>query len=504
MLSLLVPFGCALVLAYVLTPLVIRAAHRAGILDVPNDQRRAHSIPIPRLGGIAVVVAIGLTWLGISIELGAPWNPLGPQYGPAVQGILLGSGMIFVAGLFDDVRGLSPRLKLTFQTFAATVVVGYGLTPSAVAIVPNSAVWHVGEAVMTGVLILWIVGITNAFNLIDGLDGLASGFAVVAAGVTLCSALTIKAGISPTLPSIIAGALVGFLRYNWNPARIFLGDAGSMTLGFIFATLTVIASTDATGITYPIISILALAFPIIDTLIAIARRWVRGLPLSMADGRHIHHQLRGIGLSVTQTTTVLISFFTFIAAIGLTIIFSPPRHTMYMLALSTILLIVIIVYGIRLLRYYEFAEVGATVQSTLRQTRHVVRISIATNEAADRILRAATLSEIREILGDLAVQVGLVDIELLEPGDKKRATPPHQQIAHVTALPMRLDYCLALGQSNSHHIIIRLWDRPDAKKRTYTMERVATGIGKATEAWYATNVDWEGAIIHSAANTSSH
>lgn len=484
LLSLLVPFGAALFLAYGLTPLVIRGAHRAGVLDVPTDERRAHSVPIPRLGGIAVTIAIGLTWLGMSVQLGSPWNPLAPNYGTAFLGITLGAGIVFVAGLFDDVRGLAPRLKLTVQICAALVVVAYGLAPSAVAFIPNTASWHAGEVIGAGVLVFWIVGVTNAFNLIDGLDGLASSFALVAAGVMVCSSMVLQAGLSPILPTTLAGALLGFLRYNWSPARIFLGDAGSMTLGFLFAVLTVISATDATGVTYPIIPLFALAFPITDTLVAMARRWIRGVPFSVADGRHIHHQLRSLGIGTAQTVKLLLGLFSSLAATGLVVVFAPPRFTFAILVGGALIPVVMVLYGLRWLRYDEFSEFGASMVSAWRHALRVVQIKIDANEAAKRIERASSLNEIKEILGALASQVGLVDIELIGPGQREKSTPPSQQIAPLNALPLRLDYTFAVHHSPTHRITIRLWGRPHHSSEPHKMERVVARIGSAIETWY--------------------
>lgn len=198
MTSLLLPFTLALFLAYILTPLVIRGAHKTGLLDVPTDERRAHTVPIPRLGGVAVWVSISVTWLGVAIADGTPWNPFSANYGNLIAGLGVGAALIFVAGLFDDVRGLAPRVKLIIQIVSALSIVSYGFTPTAIAITPNGTVWHAGEAIGAAVFVLWIVGVSNAFNLIDGLDGLASSFALIAAAVVMFSALAIHAGVSPS------------------------------------------------------------------------------------------------------------------------------------------------------------------------------------------------------------------------------------------------------------------------------------------------------------------
>ena len=484
MLSLLVWFCAALFLAYGLTPLVIRGAHRAGILDVPTDDRRAHSVPIPRLGGIAVLAAISVTWLGISIVAGAPWSPFASQHGNLLGGLAIGTALVFAAGLFDDVRGLSPRFKLFVQFAAALVVASYGLRPSSIGIAPNNMVWNAGEVLGTSVLMLWIVGVTNAFNLIDGLDGLASGFAVVAAITVMYSSILIGAGLSPIMPAILAGAVLGFLRYNWNPARIFLGDAGSMSIGFIFAVLAVVAATDKNGITYPIISLLALAFPITDTLVAIARRWMRGVSFSQADGRHIHHQLRGFGFTVSGTVKILLATFSFVAGVGLILVFAPPRPTLALLLIGFSIPFATVIFGLRWLQYNEFAEFGSSFRSLIRHARQVVRIKIYANEAKLRIEQARSLSEITDILDTLAIQVGLLDIQLIQPNQKERLTPPSQQIAPLHALPMHLDYSFALNDSTMARVVVRLWDRPDPANKPHTMERVITRIGKALNLWY--------------------
>jgi UDP-GlcNAc:undecaprenyl-phosphate GlcNAc-1-phosphate transferase len=393
--------------------------------------------------------------------------------------------LIFLAGLIDDIRGLSPRLKLIIQITAALVVVAYGLAPSAVAFVPESGVWNAGPTIGIGMLVFWIVGITNAFNLIDGLDGLASSFAIIAASVSLGSVFIIQANLPPAIPTVLVGATIGFLRYNWSPARVFLGDTGSMTLGFILSILTVISATDASGVTYPIIPLFALAFPITDTLVAMARRWVRGVSFSVADRRHIHHQLRALGLSVPQTVKILVVAFSGIAALGLITVFAPRRFTLAMIVGGVSLPAAAILYGLRWLQYEEFVEFGSSVQSALRHARHIVRTKIIANEAAMQIGRAGSVEEIREILDTLATRVGLLDIELIEPGQRERATPPSQQIAPLDALPMRLDYTFAASQSLTTLVIIRLWSGAPSHSAPHVMERTVMRIGKAIETWYA-------------------
>jgi UDP-GlcNAc:undecaprenyl-phosphate/decaprenyl-phosphate GlcNAc-1-phosphate transferase len=486
-LSSLLSFGAALVLVYLLTPLVIRGAHQAGVLDVPIDQRRAHKIPTPRLGGVAVFVAISLTWIGISVAQGSPWNPFGEPYGDLIIGFGIGAGAIFLSGLVDDIRGLTPHLKLSVQIGATLAAVAYGLTPSAVAFVPGGSVWHAGEIAGTCIFVLWTVGTTNAFNLIDGLDGLASAFALIALGVILASIAILQTRVSMTFPVIFAGALFGFLRYNWNPARIFLGDAGSMTLGFTLAVVSVLVATDANGVTYPIIPLLALAFPITDTLIAIGRRWVRGISFSVADDRHIHHQLRASGLTVVQTVRALVLIFSLIAVLGMTVIFAPPRFTVAVLLGGVPVAVAAVLYGVRLLQYDEFVELANSAISVFRSARQIVQIKIHANEAVSRVQKATSIEEVREILNWLAEQTGLLDIELIEPGQKESLTPPSQQIARANALPMRLDYSFAWSDETlKERVILRVWRSMDLEA-SHVMERVIVRLGPAVTLWFSTH-----------------
>ncbi|MEN9790637.1 MAG: hypothetical protein RLZZ63_295 [Gemmatimonadota bacterium] len=484
MLSFLVPFSLAFVLAFVLTPLVIRGAHRAGVLDVPSDARRAHTVPVPRLGGIAVVLAITLLWLGVSIFVGGLWNPFGPQRADLLIGTSLGVGLVFAAGVVDDIHGLSPRTKLMIQIAAALAVVFSGLTPSAIGLVPHGGTWHTGSLIGTGVLVVWIVGVTNAFNLIDGLDGLAGSFALIASGVVLASSAAVDSGLSPVAPTVVGGAVLGFLRFNWNPARVFLGDAGAMTLGFIFAVLSVIGATDANGVTYPILPLIALGYPLTDTLVAILRRWIRGEPLSLGDSRHIHHLLRDLGLSVPQVVTVLTALFTAIAVTSVTLVVVAPQLTDRMIIIGMLLPIIIILWGLRWLQYEEFSELNAAVRSAIRHAGQVVRLKLHLNDAARRIARAETRDEIKHILDALARQIGILDIEIVEPGDRDKATPPSQQITRLDALPVRLDYTFTVDGSAAKRTIVRFWDRPNPRTRPLAIERTAIRIGAAVESWF--------------------
>ena len=274
-------------LSLLLTPLIIRAASALRLYDSPDGVRRLHDSPVPRLGGVAVYLSAA-AMAGVVIYLGANvfWPGIGitAQQWRTLTGVIIGSGLLFVVGLLDDVRGLPPSVKFAAQLVAASVAWYYGVRLFGVTL-------GYGVGVQVGILsapltVLWIVGVTNAFNFIDGLNGLAGGLAVVACATMVAVGLSLG-NIAVIVPAVaLAGALVGFLRYNFPAARIFLGDAGSMSIGFLLAVLLKEASEVRGPSVLVAVPILALCVPLLDVSLAILRRWLRGVPLTGADARH--------------------------------------------------------------------------------------------------------------------------------------------------------------------------------------------------------------------------
>lgn len=454
------------------------------ILDIPTDDRRVHTVPIPRLGGMAILAATVLVWVGKSIIDGALWEPFGQLPGDLTLGVAIGAGVVFAAGLMDDVRGLSPRVKLIAQIAAACFVVAYGLTPSAVAVTSGGTSWTVDPILATCVVVFWIVGITNAVNLIDGLDGLAGTFVLLAVILIIGTGLSLRSAIDPTGLLVIGGAVLGFLRYNWTPARIFMGDAGSMTLGFLLAVLSIVAATDAERVTHPAIPVLILSFPIADTGLAIARRWIRGIPFSVADDRHLHHQLRRIGFSVREVVGTLVAIFLSITVVGLLVVFAPPTLALAASIGGIIGLLVIFVYGVRWLEYEEFTEFGESLVSSVRHGRKLLQLTLRTNEAVTAIGRAPSEAALTEILDQLADAVGLVDIEIIKPGQRESTTPPSQQIIRLDAIPIRLDYAFTVPGVHGKQFLVRAWCVPTTADGPFVMERTLSRVAPAIARWH--------------------
>jgi UDP-GlcNAc:undecaprenyl-phosphate GlcNAc-1-phosphate transferase len=311
MLKYLVLLLTSFCLSLVLTPLVRLLALRIGAVDRPGA-RKIQTKPIPRLGGVGVAMAAGLTVLlahalegvddlFIPVDLAA-WTPM-----------LLGGLIVFVGGVWDDIRPLSAGMKFLFQGVAAAIAIGLGVRIEELFFF-GTGIWDLGVLAIP-LTFLWIVGITNAFNLVDGLDGLAAGLASIAAGT--CAAIFLLRGDAQDamLLVILVGALAGFLRYNFNPARIFLGDSGSLVVGYVLAVTAITGSQKGATAMAVIVPLLVFGLPILDTLLSMARRFVGGLkmiepykaPLKQrvlaakrmfeADQGHIHHRLIALGFS---------------------------------------------------------------------------------------------------------------------------------------------------------------------------------------------------------------
>lgn len=285
-------FAAALVAGLAITPIVRRLAHRLDLLDLPGEHRKVHQFPVPRLGGVAMVIAFGVG-LGLATLAAGDLNAGGlrPNRAPA---ILAGVTLLLVLGVVDDTRGMRALIKLTVQVAAALLAFGLGLSLERL-----HFPWGVVELgpLALPLTVAWIVGVINAVNLIDGLDGLASGVVLTVLGAF--AVLAALDGVDPTLYIIAAtiGAAAGFLAYNLHPATIIMGDTGSMFLGFVVAAVGISLAQDGVNPVPPWVPVIALGVPILDTIWAIVRRTARGAAFYVADRGHIHHQLLRLGVS---------------------------------------------------------------------------------------------------------------------------------------------------------------------------------------------------------------
>lgn len=308
---LLMAGAIGLVVAYLLTPAIQRMATHFRVLDLPGS-RRIHLRPVPRLGGIAVYaafVAAVVFPIDQPIRIAVHTQhlvltvPSLSGIDRPVLGMLLGATLIALFGILDDVRGAPPLVKLFGQVASAVVVLPFGIGMD-VLTNPLGGMFFVGPlgALLT---VLWIVALCNVMNLIDGVDGLAAGIATIAGG-TVCVAAFQRGDVDTgLLAAALMGATLGFLPYNFNPARIFLGDTGSMLLGYILATMSVLGTYKSYTALSLLVPLVALGVPVADTAFAIVRRWRTRRPIFQADAEHLHHHLLRRGLSQRQTAALL-------------------------------------------------------------------------------------------------------------------------------------------------------------------------------------------------------
>ncbi|MCL5982285.1 MAG: undecaprenyl/decaprenyl-phosphate alpha-N-acetylglucosaminyl 1-phosphate transferase [Firmicutes bacterium] len=292
-------FMVAVTVSMLVTPWAGRLAFRVGAVDRPNN-RKIHQRVMPRLGGLAVFAGFAAASALLPAE-------------PRLTGLLLGGAVILLLGLLDDTRGLSPKVKLLGQSLAAAIVVAFGIRIDFINN-PFNGYFYLG-AFSIPFTIFWIVAITNAINLIDGLDGLASGVSAI----VLLTFAVIAHQIGQTTVSLLAlalaAAVLGFLRYNFYPAKIFLGDCGSMFLGFMVAVLAVFGLLKGLTVVTFVAPVIVLGVPVFDTCFAIMRRFYEHRPIFQADKGHLHHRLLSQGYSHRQAV-LFIYFLSLIFSAG--------------------------------------------------------------------------------------------------------------------------------------------------------------------------------------------
>ncbi|MDD5072266.1 MAG: MraY family glycosyltransferase [Candidatus Omnitrophica bacterium] len=270
--------------AIVFTPIVRRLALALGVVDKPGG-RKVHRQNMPTLGGIAIAAAF---FAGITVAFRAVPGAMG-TFSLKFAGLCVGSAIILLLGVIDDIVPLKAKLKLVFQVIAASILIGCGFTVEEVTI-PFYGKFSLG---ISGAVfsMLWIVGIVNAINLLDGLDGLAAGVSAIASFFIFLSAVEQHDYVVAFLAFALTGACAGFLPFNFYPARIFMGNPGSMFLGFILAAISIVSFQKSSTVITLFIPVIALGVPIIDTLLAIVRRLAKKKHIFQADKEHIHHKL---------------------------------------------------------------------------------------------------------------------------------------------------------------------------------------------------------------------
>jgi UDP-GlcNAc:undecaprenyl-phosphate GlcNAc-1-phosphate transferase len=472
-------FSTALLLGVAAVPFVRRLAHRVGAIDQPGD-RRVHRRATPRLGGIAVVgsalIALALSALLLAL-VAAPGRPFGDAvFGAMPVGFLvLLIGLALVGGI-DDVRQLSARRKLLGTVVVAIIAWVGGLRLEA-AEVPGLGLVSLGTASLP-LTVLWITAVTHALNLVDGIDGLAGTVALVALAGAAASFGLQGAWAPLTFAAAIGGALVAFLRANWYPASVFLGDAGALALGGVLAGLAVM-HPDADGIRFhlAVSDLLLLAYPIADTGIACLRRFLRGVPISSADSNHLHHRLLASGVAQPFPTILIGLWASGMAAVGLAV-----RHADQPAAEWVLLIGATVVGGLLLrtlgrLRYVEFDALLGGVQRVARFAVANTRERIHLREAAGRFQQANSLEAAGAVLSEAARQVQLVHAELTRSSARRQ--PP----VGTSAALWQLDWpLLVVEEPPDDPLLLRIYGELDGS-RPQSASRFAEEFSDTIERW---------------------
>jgi UDP-GlcNAc:undecaprenyl-phosphate GlcNAc-1-phosphate transferase len=470
--------------------MVIRAAGALKLYDSPDGDRRMHALPVPRLGGVAVFLGAAAVACLLFIRTSPRFTTPGPQGDAQLRllaGAFIGSGMLFLTGLVDDIRGLSPGVKFLAQILAAFVAVAFGVRLDSIALGYGLGIplgW-----VGVPIVMLWIVGVTNVFNFIDGLNGLAGGIAVVACATIIIAATTLG-NLFVLLPVVaLMGALLGFLRYNFPKAQIFLGDSGSLSVGFLLATLSIPASINASGSTLLIIPLVALSVPLLDGALAIIRRWLRHVPVSGADARHIHHRLLALGLTPQRTAVVLWTLAAGLAGFGLLIALTAPFVATSIAIFGLVGVAVMLIYGTNLLSYHELMVAGEVLLSAPSRARRVISDQIMAMDVTTQIHSAESMHDLSEILAGAAAQFGFLGIEL--SGDALSTTRIAEHILTAN-WSWKLDYPIRVTNERSGEShVLSIWCSSDLSTRPYGAERVARILGPALQSWFESRMALE-------------
>jgi UDP-GlcNAc:undecaprenyl-phosphate GlcNAc-1-phosphate transferase len=384
-------FILSLFSAFILTRYVRDFATARGWVAVPTQERHLHSSPLPRLGGVAIFISFFLS-MAVAVVLAMNNSRLHSTLSlKTLVTILVPACLIFLLGVYDDIHGAGPYFKFVVQGLAATMLFAGGLRIVNIPVLfgDHRLPWFVGLAFT----IVWVLAITNAFNLIDGLDGLAAGSALFSTLVAFVVALLNGPSLVTVMTIALAGAILGFLRFNFNPATIFLGDSGSLFIGFLLSALALQGAQKAPTIVAVAIPVVSFGLPILETSLSIIRRLISGRPIFTADREHIHHKLLQHGMTHRQVVILLYGVSAIFALLSLFLLW--PTGSSLGLVLAVVGIGIWI--GVQHLGYLEFGELARVAQRTLDQ-RQIVINNLAIRRATEELKVAHDYNQVRRVL----------------------------------------------------------------------------------------------------------
>jgi UDP-GlcNAc:undecaprenyl-phosphate GlcNAc-1-phosphate transferase len=423
--SLVSIFAVAMMGCVFATPLVTKFAHWAGAIDRPDKFRRVHKNATPRLGGLGLALGVAAGAV-LVVARGAAEVGGDLIWRARALSVLAASLLVLVIGFVDDTRGIRPRVKLLGQAAAVLVLFAGGISIQSIDVLrltidlthPSVSLEGLGIPAAIAlpslaVTLFWFLGCMNIWNLIDGMDGLASGVGLLVSGTLALVAIHNQNLGVAVMATALAGSLAGFLLYNWHPACIFLGDSGSLLIGLLIGVIGVQGSMKGPSAISLLFPILAMGLPISDTLLAIFRRWVRNLPLSAADRRHVHHLLIGLGLNPWQAALLLYCFSGFLCGAVLLGVALRNEKLALAMGLSGCLAFVLIVTS----RMNELAELRGDFLARLARGRQERFAAKTAWEAIQRIELCTHPLEVYAILHDTARLLACESVELTSAGE---------------------------------------------------------------------------------------
>lgn len=388
LLHFIVPFLLSVAISALLTRSVRNLAVRRGWTDPADSMRHLHSKPVPRLGGVAVFLAV--TGVATAVWVQRWLSVSGVASYRTALAILFPALLIFLLGLYDDFRKVSPAIKFSVQIAAACLLYAEGIGIRHFTFLPGAD--GLNRIAALPLTIVWVVLITNAFNLIDGLDGLAAGAALFSTVVLVATSLVGGNYVVAFLAIALAGAIAGFMRFNIHPATIFLGDCGSLFIGFMLSALALAAAQKASTMVAVAIPVVCFGLPILDVAIALLRRFLNRKPLFKGDAEHIHHRLLKRGFSQRHAVLILYGVCAFFGLLSLAML-----HGEASTALVLVVLAMGVCVGIPQLRYPEFQEVGRVLERTANQ-RRIIENNLCLRHAEESLRSADTASDLFRIL----------------------------------------------------------------------------------------------------------
>lgn len=332
----------AIIISLICTPVVKKIAVRINAIDIPKDNRRVHKKPIPLLGGVAIYISF---IIGVFIKSG--------DITSEELAIILGATIILFGGILDDLKDIRPIQKLLIQLVASLCLVLMGVKVQLITNPFSDTIPFLNIGLFSvPITIVWVIGVTNAINLIDGLDGLAAGISLISTLTIFFIAILMERNTTAFLTAILSGAILGFLPYNFNPATIFMGDTGAQLLGFLLAAISIKGAIKSAATFTIVVPILILGLPIFDTLFAMIRRKINGKPIMQGDRGHLHHRLLDMGMSQRKAVLIMYGISAVLGIIAIITVQINNISSLLLLAV-VIVLVAILSWKFNFLKYKD-------------------------------------------------------------------------------------------------------------------------------------------------------